>query len=160
MKKRIKMKRKTALNISLLTGAIWCIVATTLGVLYAGLGDGDIFHTVTSGLIIIFWMLCLPMITYFYLDMIFQVEEGEKINNTFLNKDDFTEVFYEASNWNTSEGEMILNILEKEEIKFLAKLMEEEKILLVVKNKNNEEIFSCEISDFDYFEDLFQKEKN
>ena len=156
MKKRIKLKSKHCLVISVLIGLIFCISLISIIVVnnsYPQNEDLPIFITM-----MIVGIPALVVISYQILDMIFNVEETEKKETTFLSKDDFTQVFYNPTKWYTSEEEMILSILEKEEIKFYAKLMEDEKILLVVKNRNGV-IYSCEISNYYYFEEHFLKEK-
>jgi len=157
MKKRIKLKRKHCLIISVLIGLIVCVSLISIMVVnnsYPKNEDLPIFITM-----MIVGIPALVVISYHILDMIFNVEETEKKETTFLSEDDFTQVFYNPTKWYTSEEEMILSILEKEKIKFLAKLMEDEKILLVVKNRNDENIYSCEISNYYYFEEHFLKEK-
>lgn len=156
MKKRIKLNSKHCVLISVLIGLIFCIGLLSIMEVNNSYPKNEDFLICITMMIV--GISALIVISYWILKMIFNVEETEKKENTFLSKDDFTQVFYNPTKWYTSEEEMILSILEKEEIKFYAKLMEDEKILLLVKNRNDV-IYSCEISNYYYFEEHFLKEK-
>ena len=157
MKKRIKLTSGNVLYISIFIGSVLCMLAIPPVIIYS---DPKDWFTVLSNVLCVLLGACCIVIMSYKILSIFCTDKLEISDNTFLSKEDYTEVFYEASNWHTSEGEMILTILEKEEIKFFAKLTDDANILLVVRNRNDQEIYSCEISNFDYFEVHFQKEKN
>lgn len=85
-------------------------------------------------------------------------EEKEKAKS-FLSKDNFTEVGF-FINSSISEAKMLSSILKAEGCKFYAKLAEDDNVLLIVKDKNDDEIYSSTILNYLYFTSHFKQKEN
>ena len=87
--------------------------------------------------------------------------EGKKVVLDFLNKENFTELSFIPQDDNGgSEYEMLLTIIKRVECKFFAKLKEDDEIILIVKDKEDNDIYSCEISNYSYFNARFKQKSN
>lgn len=77
---------------------------------------------------------------------------------SLLTKEKFTELsFIPQEDDDGGEYEMLLAIQKGTNCKFFAKLNEDDKIILIVKNKDNVEIYNCKISNYYYFNLRFKK---
>ena len=68
---------------------------------------------------------------------------------TSLSYTDFQQVYFLVTDVG-SHINMMRQILQKEECKFYAKLIDNKNIYLVVKDKHNEEVYSAEIENYVY----------
>ena len=74
----------------------------------------------------------------------------EFIAERHLSYTDFTEVYFVAKGYGSCM-EMIKEILRKEGCRFYAKLTDDQNIYIVVRDKNNEEVYKSEIINYSYF---------
>lgn len=163
MKKRINKERKLKYA-NIITFAmsacffILCGILIVIGISRDNLEPiiliTTIFLSITMSTFII------PCFVSFLLEFITNpvINEGEETYN-YLNKEEFIEVLY-TPNINGCEKEMTLTILEKVNCNFFAKLNEEYDIFLIVKDKENNEIYNCVISNYAYFNSRFKVKSN
>jgi len=83
----------------------------------------------------------------------------KEIVDTFLSKDKFTLLTF-FLNCSNSEADMLSAILKAEGCKFYAKLTEDDNILLIVKDKNDDEIYNTIISNYLYFTNHFKPKED
>lgn len=113
-------------------------------------------------------MFVVPMITYFFLDLIFktqwlefkeELKSEKEVCQGFLSKEVFTQVTFLPQE-KSIEAEMCISILKNTGCTFFAKFDDEENIILIVKDKENKEIYKQEISNYRYFNLRFKKMEN
>ena len=83
----------------------------------------------------------------------------KKATYTFLSKDKFTQLSF-FLNCGESVAKMLSAIIHAEGCKFYAKLTEDDNILLIIKNKNDDEIYNTIISNYSYFTIHFKPKEN
>ena len=83
--------------------------------------------------------------------------QEKNIAISFLTKEKFTELSFTPQEDDGGEYEMLLAIQKGTNCKFFAKLNEDDKIILIVKDKDNVEIYNCKISNYYYFNLRFKK---
>ena len=81
-------------------------------------------------------------------------KERKKVN-TFLSKDKFTQLSF-FLDCGVSNAKILSAILNAEGCKFYAKLTEDDNILLIVKDKYDDEIYNTIISNYFYFTNHFK----
>lgn len=143
---------------------ITAIITTILYLAYIALG---INLTPNSNYHIIFMLAALGLFSVFALFLYYTLlriaglhdyKQKEK-TNTFLSKDKFTELSF-FLNCGESEAKILSAIIHAGGYKFYAKLTEDDNILLIVKDKNNDEIYNTIISNYLYFTNHFKKKEN
>ena len=167
MKKRVKKEltfkeaKRLCAIITIVVSSI--IIVPTIVTLVTSRVDLDM--KIAMGLISIF---LFPLITYFFLNLILKIEwlefkeelEIEKeICKDFLSKETFVQVTFLPQE-KSIEAKMCFSILEKTGCTFFAKFDNEENIILIVKDKENKEIYKQEISNYRYFNLRFKKTEN
>ena len=80
-------------------------------------------------------------------------------NKKNLSYTDFKQVYFFLGQTYGSHIDMMSQILQKEECKFYTKLETNNNILLLVKDKHNEEVYKKEIGNYSYFYSHFKFEK-
>lgn len=162
-KKRSKknLTSKQANKISLIISAIYLILSLIKGIIAKPTGDMAVYYWTIGcivGTIFIFFVF------YF---VIFKGEDKVRKERTkeieiatiqYLSYTEFKEVYFLAEGFG-SDINMMRKILQKEGCKFYAKLTENNNILLIVKDKHNEEVYSAEIENHVYFNSNFKFEE-
>ena len=149
-RKKSKLSSKDTLKISLSISVIYFICILVNGLIskptgYAGVNFwiGGIIGTILSF-----------FATYFVIFKGKKKKEEEKkmefVAERHLSHTSFSEVYFVVKGYG-NYMEMIKKILKKEGCRFYAKLTDDEKICLVVKDKNNEEVYKSEIINYSYF---------
>lgn len=162
-KKRSKqnLTSKQANRISLIISVIYFIYTLVNGVISKTTGDFAVYY----------WMLgCIVgtvLIYFVFYFVIFKAEdkvrkerakEIEIATIQYLSYTEFKEVYFSAEGFG-NDIDMMRKILQKEGCKFYAKLAENNNILLIVKDKHNEEVYSAEIENHVYFNSNFKFEQ-
>jgi len=111
------------------------------------------------GVLVIFFACAMWAFMQIYSDPKSDLKEKNKAFG-FLNKDTFTELYFIPQNNSGSEYEMLLTIIKRVECKFFAKLKEDDEIILIAKDKEDNEIYRCEISNYSYFNERFKLKAN
>lgn len=143
---------------------ITAIVTAILYLAYVSLG---INLTPNSNYHIIFILAALALFSVFALFIYYTLlrvaglhdYKQKEQSNTFLSKDKFTQLSF-FLNCGETDSKMLSAILHAEGCKFYAKLTEDDNILLVVKDKNEDEIYNTIISNYLYFTTHFKKKEN
>lgn len=157
-----KQARRSSLLISTII-SIGCIILVST----SNFGFSSSEHIIKNYLIIcmiIFLTILCYFAFYFFVfkgDEIELEEDNRKIEDEIkqsLSEEDFTEVYYTPKNWGR-EIEMVEQIFKEEDIKFFAKLMENNNNIIIAKDKHNEEVFKTEIANFVYFKHIFKLRK-
>lgn len=162
-KKRSKqnLTSKQANRISLIISVIYFIYTLVNGVISKPTGDFAVYYW-TLGCIV--GTVLIYFVFYF---VIFKVEdkvrkerakEIEIATIQYLSYTEFKEVYFSAEGVG-NDIDMMRKILQKEGCKFYAKLAENNNILLIVKDKHNEEVYSAEIENHVYFNSNFKSEE-
>lgn len=162
-KKRNKKKinSKWANRISLLISTIYFICSLINGIISKPTGD-EAFYYWTIGCVT--GTLFIYMFFYIFIfkgdDREFEekAKETEFSTKQYLSYTDFKQVYFIVTDAG-SYIDMMRQILEKEGCKFYAKLTENNKIYLIVKDKHNEEVYSTEIENYVYFDNHFKFEE-
>ncbi len=102
----------------------------------------------------IFCSIGTPFIFIIFYEIVFKVkdkrkEEAEVAIRKYLSTTDYKQVIFLYEPCDITK--MLVQILQKEDCKFYAKLTENNNIHLIVKDKNNEEVYSTEIDNIFYF---------
>ena len=143
---------------------ITAIITTILYLAYVALG---INLTPNSNYHIIFMLASLGLFSVFALFMYYTLlrmaglhdyKQKEK-SSTFLSKDKFTQLSF-FINCGESEAKMLSAIIHAEGCKFYGKITEDDNILLIVKDKNDDEIYNTIISNYLYFTNHFKPKEN
>lgn len=162
-KKRSKknLTSKQANRISLIISAIYFACSLVNGIVSKPTGDNAVYYWAIgciSGTVFIYFVF------YF---VIFKGEDKESKESTkeieiatiqYLSYTEFKEVYFLSEGFG-SDIDMIRKILQKEGCKFYAKLTENNNILLIAKDKHNEEVYSAEIENHVYFNSNFKFEE-
>lgn len=156
-----KLNSKWANRISLLIGTIYFICSLINGIISKPTGDEAFYY----------WTICCVIGTLFvyivFYFIIFKVDDRESKERTkeielattqYLSYTDFKQVYFLVKDAG-SHNDMIRQIFQKEGCKFYAKLTENNKIYLIVKDKHNEEVYSTEIGNYVYFDNYFKFEE-
>ena len=163
MKKRIDKKvtvKQAKITAFMISVFLFILVGVFIGIVISekNIEGINIFAIIFLGGVAIMFMILvlewekLQLIT----ELVINVEEKKEILD-FLNKDAFTELSFIPENDNNgSEYEMLVTIITKMECRVFAKLEEDEKIILIIKDKEENEIYSCEISSDSYFNARFK----
>ena len=154
-KKRLNSKQ--ANRISLIVSAVYFSCAYVNGIISKPTGDFAGYYWCIGagvGTALIYFVL------YFLIfkgDDKKNEEETEKIKRATMEKLSYTEFkqVYLVFRNSGSAVIMIEQILQKEGCKFYARLNENNNIYLIVKDKHNEEVYSAEIIQYDYFASNF-----
>ncbi len=153
-----KLNSKQANRISLIISTVYFIYTLVNGVISKPIGDQAVYYWVMGcaiGTILIYFV-------FYY--MIFKgddrkfeerAKEMEIVTAQYLSYTDFKQVYFGVTD-DGSHIDMMNKILQKEECKFYAKLIENNNIYLIVKDKHNEEVFSEEIENHVYFNHNFK----
>lgn len=143
----------TSKQASLCSSVVAIFMATVLGILFFYIIVPDVPLSVVVALF-------LGVILDLSLDMtIFKsVEKREserrlKEKEWIISKYGLTKEFYTELRY--VQEDMLIAIIDESGCKFYAKFNDEEKIELIIKNKDDNIIYSEVISDFDYFEMFF-----
>ena len=160
-----KINSKWANRISLLISAIYFIYMLVNGLISKPTGDEAFYY----------WTICcvtgtLLIYMFFYI-FIFKVDDrefeekakkkakkAEFATKQYLSYTDLKQVYFIVTDTG-SYIDMMRQILEKEGCKFYAKLTENNKIYLIVKDKHNEKVYSAEIENYFYFDNYFKFEE-
>lgn len=153
-----KINSKQANIISLIISGIYFIYMFIKGLATKPIGDFAVYYW---GIGCVAGTLLIYYIFYYF---VFKVEDKnvaereqqiEVVTKKYLSSTDYKQVyfFYESCDDIT---DMIMQILQKEECKFYAKLTENNNVHLVVKDKHKEEVYSAEIENLIYFNSNFK----
>lgn len=147
MKNRIKKRLtlKQAKIMTFIAAIIFCVIET-IAIIHRFLNHPDWYLTFYLGvlgftaLLAIIWILLKSIVS--------RIELDERIlSKDFLNKEEFTEILY-IPDIHGYEKEITLDIFRKLDCKFFAKLNEDEKIILIVKDNENNVIYSHKMSGY------------
>lgn len=159
MKKRIKkgLTIKQAKIITSIIAVILFILFTTPIITVAVINNLGIYELVLALLfdclaIVIFSALCWEVLEFTAKD-----SKEKMVAIGYLNREEFTEILFVPKENLGSETEMISAILRKVDCKFFAKLTDNDEIILLLKDKENNEIYHCEISNYTYFNLRFKE---
>ena len=162
MKKRIK-KYLTAEGAAILLSILMAILAISITIYLIVAARSNSFDFVT--LVVLYGLIfavapilgvCIGYIIYKKQVAANLQEKNRAIS--FLKKEKFIELSFTPQQDDYGrEYEMFLAILKVTNCKFFAKLNEEDKIILIVKDKDNVEIYNCKISNYYYFNLRFKK---
>lgn len=112
-------------------------------------------------------MFMLPFFLYLLLNMIFRTDRLEfeeklkkerELCQDFLSKETYTQVVFLPQE-RSCEAEMLFSILENTGCTFFAKFDNEDNIILIVKDKENKEVYKAEIENYYYFNLRFKKKE-
>lgn len=143
---------------------ITAIVTTILYLAYVALGA----YLCPNSINLIFFMLValvlFIMFALFMYNVLLRINglhdhKEKEIADTFLSKDKFTLLSF-FLNCGETEAKMLSAILHAEGCKFYAKLTEDDNILLIIKDKNDDEIYNTIISNYLYFTNHFKPKEN
>lgn len=152
-----KINSKQANRISLIISAIYLIYMSIKGAILKPTGDDAAYYWIIACLVGTFFIYG---ILYFF---VFngnnkRIEENEKrIQSAIrqhLSNTEHRQVYFLYEECDIMN--MIVQILQKEECKFYAKLTENNNVHLVVKDKYDEEVYSVEIENLIYFNTNFK----
>lgn len=158
MRRKKKLTSKQANRISLAICAVYFIYMLVNGIISKPTGDQAVYYWMLNcgvGNVLIFFVF------YFLVfkgnDRQKEEKELELEDKTIqsLSYTDFQQVYFLV----TDEGNhinMMMQILQKEECKFYAKLTENKNIYLVVKDKHDEEVYNTKIENYVYFNHHFK----
>ena len=160
MKKRIK-KGLTLKGAKIITAIVTAIFIVLLAIYLIGdFTKNGVGATIFFGMMGLACVSCITAICWIILEQIVLNHiidtQNKNMATNFLNKQEFTEIYF-ISKDNSSEHEMLLAILRASGCKFFAKLNEEDGIILIVKDKDNMNIYSCTITNYHYFNLRFKK---
>lgn len=155
MKKRRRILEDFAMYCSLLVGL--CFYTCMIAIFLTKLQYYSIIASILTAIILVTSVAMATCAIYRIIMAIADlvVKEKKCSKPEFLKLDEFTSIFHKMQK-NPSQSTLVIIALQKKgEIKFFAKLLEDQSILLVVKNKENKEIYSCKITNYSYFNELF-----
>lgn len=160
-RKKSNLKRQMKITFFLING----IGAILLFVLYF-----TVYYRCNGIDQVIFWFLgvfILPIVSLIVYAIFFanrhyeeQFEEENKHKKAelipYLSKNDFTEIHFDLKDYHGDAIDMVKQILQKEECKFYAKLAENDNVIIIAKDKHNEEVYKKKIENLLYIDNYFK----
>lgn len=161
MKKEKRIKKQLT---SKQAGIISVAIAIVCGMIYFWLPYSKGEEIYISGLLSFIIGIVIYMFCYSFVlrgDKREHKERQEAVKAELkksLSTGELTELIFTPEN-NGSETTMVLGILEKQGCRFFAKFNENEKIILIVYDKDEKEVWKEEIVNYFYFDSRFKQKK-
>lgn len=153
-------KRRCAI-ITAVVSSVFFVIPTIFKLATSEINEDIMFFSFISLFVIPFSIYCLLDLLYKtpWLKTKEELEKEKKTCQGFLSKEVFTQVTFLPQE-KSSESEMCFSILENAGFIFFAKFDNEDNIILIVKDKDNKDIYKQEISNYRYFNLRFKKKEN